>query len=65
MTSVESFVSSTCVWPVLVGNYQLPFFQIGLAVNTHTMILDIHRNAVTGQEGTNNHRHPVSATFRP
>ena len=34
--------------------------QIELAVNTHVMVLDMHRNVATGQRGTDNQHHSVS-----
>ena len=40
-------------------------FQTELVVNTHTLVLDLHRNALSGQEGASG-RHPsVSVTFYP
>ena len=32
-------------------------------MNNNTMLLDIHRNVVAGQEGTDNRNQSVSATF--
>jgi len=42
-----------------------PPFQTELAINTHLMVVDIHHNALTGQEGTERQRHSASATFHP
>jgi len=36
--------------------------QTELAINTHIMVADIHRNALTGQEGADGQHHSVNAT---
>ena len=36
-------------------------FQTELAINTHMMVADMHRNAPTGQEGSTSQRPTVSA----
>ena len=53
-----------------VGSVPLPPsltspFQTELAMDTHGMVLDIHRNALAGREGTNVQHHSVSATLYP
>ena len=40
-------------------------FQTELAINTHMLVADMHRNALAGQEGTVGRHQPVSATFYP
>ena len=41
-------------------------FQTELAINAHTMLTDIHRTVVTGQEDTERRGHSVSKpTFHP
>jgi len=42
-----------------------PPFQTELTINTHLMVADIHRNALTGQEGTERQHRSVSGTFYP
>ena len=44
-------MSSTYVQPILFGNFSLPPFQTELAINSHIMLSDIHRNVLTGQGG--------------
>ena len=38
------------------------YFQTELAMNTHVMVLDIHRNVVAGQEGGDGQHRSVSPT---
>jgi hypothetical protein len=38
-------------------------FQAELAINTHLMVADMHRNALTGQEGIDGQRRSVSTAF--
>ena len=40
-----------------------PLLQTELAINTHTMVLDLHRNALGGQEGADGQISLVSATL--
>ena len=40
-------------------------FQTELAINTHTMVADIHRNVVTGEEGVSGQNRSVGATRYP
>jgi len=40
-------------------------FQTELEINTHMMIADIHRNTLTGHEGTVARHHSASTTLRP
>ena len=40
-----------------------PTFQTELAVNTNAMVLEIHRNVVTGQAGTSGQHRSVSAVY--
>ena len=42
-----------------------PCFQTELAMNSHGMILDLHRTVVTGQEGTGGQHRSVSPTSHP
>jgi len=39
--------------------------QTELEINTHMMVADIHRNVLTGQEGTVARHHSASTTLRP
>ena len=32
-------------------------------MNTHTMVLDLHRSALAGREGADDKRHSVSVNF--
>ena len=41
------------------------YFQTELAMNTHVMVLDIHRNVVAGQEGPDGQHRSVSPTSDP
>ena len=65
LTSIGSFTSSTYVQPILFGNFSLPTFQTELAINSHIMLSDIHRNVLTGQGGVDSQHHLVSARFCP
>lgn len=40
-------------------------FQTEMAINTHMMVSDLHRNASTSQEGTDDQRPLVSVDFHP
>ena len=40
-------------------------FQTELAINTHMMVSDLHRNALTSQEGTGGQHSSVGATSYP
>ena len=40
-------------------------FQTELAINTHTMVADIHRNVLKNQEGSCSQHHPVSCLRFP
>jgi len=40
-------------------------FQAELAINAHTMLVDMYRNALAGHENTEHQNNPVSATFYP
>jgi hypothetical protein len=35
-------------------------FQMELAINTHMLVADMHRNALAGQEGTDGRHQSVS-----
>ena len=61
LTSTGSFTSLMCVSRFRSTIADLPL-QIELAINTHVMVLDIHRNVATGQRGTDNQHHSVSVT---
>ena len=41
------------------------YFQTELAMNTHVMVLDIHRNVVASQEGPDGQHRSVSPTSDP
>jgi len=40
-------------------------FQTELAINAHTMLADMHRTVVTGQESAKRQHHSVSVTIHP
>ena len=44
---------------------QRPYFQTELVMDIHTMVADMHRNALTGQEGVSDQNHSVCATCYP
>jgi len=49
-----------------VGSARQPLtspFQTELEINTHMLVVDIHHNALPGQEGTGGQHHSVSAAF--
>ena len=55
--NVFNVCSTVFTWPSLI----VPF-QTELAMNTHVMVLDIHRNVVAGQEGASGQHHSVGAS---
>ena len=56
-------MSSMYVQPLLLGSTLMVPSQTELIMNTHTMVVDIHRNALMGQEGADSQHHLVIMTL--
>ena len=61
-SSTGSCVSSTCVQSSLLDPSPTVPFQTELAMNTHTIVSDIHRKVLGSQEGTDEKHLSVSDT---
>ena len=57
-------VFNVCLVAVTWASLTLPL-QTELALNTHTLVSDIHRNVVTSQQGSDGQHRQVSAIFYP
>ena len=57
-------VFNVCLVAFTWASLILPL-QTELALNTHTLVSDIHRNVLTNQQGSDSQHRQVSATFYP
>ena len=58
-------MSSTCVLSLFLDSTLIISPQTELVLNTHTMVVDLHRNVFMGHEGTGSQYYSVIATFHP
>jgi len=49
----------------LFGDHSPPSFQTELTINTNVLVAEMHRNALTGQKGTDSQHHSASAAGHP
>ena len=48
-----------------IGSHSLTSMQTELIINTNMMVADMHRNALTGQEGASGRNDSVCVTYDP